>query len=178
MTSLHAIIQGVKAHHGTIFAAGDKIHLRAPAPLPPQLMNLIREEKPALLLYLNQVAAGDGFPNEWRDGYARLCRMPRPDAYSGPEWQQLIDDAGYFLDAWASQCSALGWSLVDVFGVALTAPQARHDAKGLVPLLDGKKIVAVTAELAVIETAGGSRQRYFRRTHKPSCAIGPIWSLK
>lgn len=178
MTSLHAIIQDVKAHHGTISASGGRIHLRAPAPLPPQLVKLIREEKPALLLYLNQVAAGDGFPNEWGDGYLKLCRMPRPDAYSAPEWQQLKADAGYFLDAWATQCSVLGWSLADVFGIALTAPQARHDAKGLVPLLDGKKIMAVTAELAVIEATMGRRQRYFRRPHKPSCATAPIWSLK
>jgi hypothetical protein len=103
--------------------------------------------------------------------------MRCPDAYYPAEWQQLRDDAGYFLERWAGQCSSLGWSLVDVFGVALTAPQARHDAKGLVPLLDGKKIVAVTAELAVIETATGNRLRYFRRKHKPSCPIAPIWSL-
>jgi hypothetical protein len=118
------------------------------------------------------------FPDEWNNGYLKLCRMRRPEAYSAAEWQQLKDDAGYFLDRWASQCVTLGWTLDDVFAVALTAPQARHDAKGLVPLLDGKRIVAVTADLAVIETAMGRRQRYFRRTHKPSCAITPIWSLK
>lgn len=65
MTTLQTIIHEVKAHQGTIFVVGDKIHLRAPAPLPPRLIDDIREKKPALLLYLPQVAAGAGIPDEW-----------------------------------------------------------------------------------------------------------------
>lgn len=167
MTMPQAIVEAVHAAGGHISVDGVNIRLQAPKPLPMATLDLIKANKPALIMYLRQPAHGDiertaiieheaGFPREWEDGFATLCTMPRPDAYLQTEWQQLIDDAGYFLDQWASQCSKLGWSLADVFGVALGAPQTRHDCKGLVPMLRGMRVMAVTSDYAVIQTRTGA----------------------
>ena len=41
-------------------------------------------------------------------------------------------------------------------------PYTRIDGLGLVPALDGCKIVALSAEGAILETPGGARQSYRR----------------
>jgi hypothetical protein len=33
-----------------------------------------------------------------------------------PRWHQIINDGGLFLDRWAHQAAAFGWTALDVFG--------------------------------------------------------------
>jgi hypothetical protein len=68
-----------------------------------------------------------------------------------------------FLDRWAGEAIRCGWSDLDVFGCHDTAPTARRDAMGLVLLLDGCEIVAIDPDGADLVTAGGGRQRFYRR---------------
>lgn len=124
------------------------------------------------------VAHDESTPKAWREGYALLCSKPCPDDYRPVEWRQLINDTTAFMATWASQCSKLGWTLNDVFGVNPRSPVTRHDCAGLLPLLKGCKIVALTAEAATLETATGARQRYYRRLHETSEPIKPIWTIK
>ena len=58
---------------------------------------------------------------------------------------------------------ALGWSWIDLFGCDDERPFARVDKKGLVWLLNGNRLVAITADAAVIETKSGARQTFRRR---------------
>jgi hypothetical protein len=56
----------------------------------------------------------------------------------------------------------LGWGPLHLFGCDRERPWARIDHAGLIWLLGGHKIVALTADTAVIETATGARQTYRR----------------
>jgi hypothetical protein len=104
--------------------------------------------------------------------------MPRPDAYSREDWATLIDDCGKFLDQWARQCSMLGWTMADLFQVHMSAPQIRHDLKGLIPLLRGNRIIDITRDTATLETSTGARQTFTRKSPSPDGPKGPIWELK
>ena len=48
-----------------------------------------------------------------------------------------------------------------------TGPIPGSDGLGLLPLLNGGKIVALDAEGAVLETPGGTRQSYRRKPDRP-----------
>jgi hypothetical protein len=89
--------------------------------------------------------------------------MPRPPAIPASRWQQIIQDAGRFLDHRACEAAALGWSARDVFGVHPSVPMARYDTMGLVPLILGGKVEAIDHRLARIGTLGGSTLTYLRR---------------
>jgi hypothetical protein len=69
----------------------------------------------------------------------------------------------------------LGWSDLDLFGVDADRPYTRLDGLGLVPALDGCKIVALTAEGVILETPGGARQSYRRRPVQPGRVL--VWKL-
>ncbi len=80
--------------------------------------------------------------------------MPCPSSYAPQRWAQLVDDGGRFPDAWGRQAAALGWMAVDVLGVSPDAPESRYDGMGLVPLLTGRMVCAITASTARIENGG------------------------
>ena len=82
-------------------------------------------------------------------------------------WQQLIVDAERFLDDWAAQAAALGWPTWELFGCCRRAPWGRIQGMGLVLLLRGDEIAALTATEAVIRSRTGARQTYGRRPHDP-----------
>src|SRR5438046_2457750 len=64
---------------------------------------------------------------EWAEGYAALCSMTAPSAFSPERWVRIVDAAGAFLDRWASDAIACGWSDLDVFGCDAAAPDRRFD---------------------------------------------------
>ncbi len=129
------------------------------------------EERAAMVEY------GAGAPRQWADGYARLCTLPRHPDYTETRWQGLIDDAGLFLDQWAAKVDGLGWKTQEVFGVHHAKPSTRIDLQGLVPCIRGRKVVAVTADSATIETITGARQRIFRRTDAQSPGRVAVWEI-
>ena len=67
----------------------------------------------------------------------------------------------------------IGW--LDLFGVDADRPYTRIDGLGLVPALDGCKIVALSAEGAILETPGGVRQSYRRKAGQPGRVL--VWKL-
>jgi hypothetical protein len=90
-------------------------------------------------------------------------------------WRQLVDDALITADAWGGQAAALGWSTSDFFGVHPFALDARPDLLGLVPLLMGQRVVALTADTATIESKSGARLTY--RRHQLGGGVVPLWDL-
>jgi hypothetical protein len=87
-------------------------------------------------------------------------------------WQRLVDDAGLFLDGpFSAVAAALGWGPLDLFGADRDKPFARVDQAGLLWLLDGNKLVAMSENTATIETPTGARQTYRRKPGAPGRAM-------
>jgi hypothetical protein len=83
-------------------------------------------------------------------------------------WAQFIDDARAFLArGFAERAKALGWTEPDLFGCDAERPWARIGCLGLIWLLNGDRIVALTADAARIETSKGT-QSTFRRKVRPA----------
>jgi hypothetical protein len=101
-----------------------------------------------------------------------------PDLVPINRWQLAVDDGRAFLARWGDQAEALGWTARDLFG--LPAPRAkphpsysrlsRYDEIGLMWLLCGREVAALTEATAAIQGATGAITIY-RRHNKP--ALGP-----
>jgi TubC N-terminal docking domain len=161
------LIEAVQRAGGAIILHGDRLRLSAPEPLPEDLVQELRAHKAEVIDHL-QHARGpklaqpatdpltDGTvpPVElvasWVAGVARLATMAPPRTYPAHAWQQLITDAGRFLDGWAQQAAALGWPDWALFGCHRHAPWGRVQGMGLVPLLHGRQLAALTAMEALV----------------------------
>jgi hypothetical protein len=178
------LLEAVRRAGGTIALQGDRLRLSAPEPLPQKLLEEVRLHKADLIDQLRCAAPpllgeppadpprpGRASPTgtiaTWADGVARLREMPPPRNYPGHAWQQLIVDAKRFLDGWSQQAVALGWPDWELFGCHKRAPWGRIQGMGLVLLLRGDQIAALTATEALIRTRTGARQTYRRKLADP-----------
>jgi hypothetical protein len=93
--------------------------------------------------------------------------MVPPRTYPGHAWQQLVPDAERFLGEWAAQAAVLDWPTWELFGCHRRAPWGRIQGMGLVLLLHGRELAALTATEAVIRTGTGAHQTYRRKPHDP-----------
>jgi hypothetical protein len=101
----------------------------------------------------------------FRRTFAALQMKP-PALVPVERWRQCVQDGGKFLAVWGEQAEALGWSSADLFG--LHTPPAnphpsywrlsRYDATGLVWLLQGREVVALTTDAALIRHPTGKHQ--------------------
>ena len=96
-------------------------------------------------------------PADWTAGVASLRLMSPPRGIQAAAWSVLVADAQAFLATWAGQAAALGWTAHDVFGAHRTRPLGRYDHMGLVPLLLGRPVVALTSGEAAIKAPRGCR---------------------
>jgi hypothetical protein len=115
----------------------------------------------------HQEVSQPGIPAQWCEGVLRLGTVPPPRSYPQHVWQQLIVDAERFLENWAAQAHPLGWRDWEVFGCHKRAPWGRIQAMGLVLLLRGDMIAAMTETEAVIRTRTGAYQTYRRKPRDP-----------
>jgi hypothetical protein len=116
-----------------------------------------------------------GVPTVWAEGFARLDRSRPPADVPPRRWQRFIDDIGLFLDRWAAYATALGWNPFDLFGCDRDRPFARIDKAGLLWLLNGKRVVMLGEDVAVIETPTGARQTYRRTLMQAGQVL--VWEL-
>jgi hypothetical protein len=115
----------------------------------------------------------------------RLCRtlseLERrcPDQVEPRRWQQAIEDGRRFLAQWGEQAEILGWTARDLFGLHEVPPNpspnyqrlSRYDCTGLIWLLQGQPVVALSDGTAAIKSISGSITTY-RKHRKP--AFGPL----
>ena len=97
-----------------------------------------------------------------------------PACIRAARWQQVVADAGRFLRDSGPQASALGWTTLDIFGAHPTHPIQRIDCAGLILLLHGDELVALTVETGHIRTRTGAPMTFPRR-RRPGAV--PLWEL-
>jgi len=116
-------------------------------------------------------------PTEWIDGLAKLGEMSCPFSVQPNRWRRLNVDAARFVVAWGASAAALGWETLDLFGCHPLAPDQRYDYMGIVWLLTGASVAAVSADSMAMRTKSGAKQTVYR----PRLPLGdgrvPIWSL-
>ena len=104
-----------------------------------------------------------------------LPSVPQAD-FPPNRWDTLRRDLADFLNSpWAVEAKRFGWSEIELFGVDADRPYARIDGLGLVPALDGCRIVELNETGAILETANGIRQSYRRKVEQPGRM--PVWQL-
>jgi hypothetical protein len=90
------------------------------------------------------------------------------------DWQQAIIDSDAFLAIWGVQARTLGWSEHGLFGLH-TPPEAprptyrrlsRLDCTGLIWLLRGRAVLALTESTATIRTTSGGEIVYRREAQQ------------
>jgi hypothetical protein len=59
-----------------------------------------------------------------------------------------VTPIGVFLDQWGYVAERLGWTAEELFGLHPDAPMARYDRMGLIWLLKGERVIALTAREA------------------------------
>ena len=110
--------------------------------------------------------------------FAVLCDRC-PNHVDPARWQRAVADGGRFLAQWGEQAEALGWTARDIFGLhdvpASPHPTyqrlSRYDCTGLIWLLQGCCVVALTEATAAIRMPSGNVTTY-RKHNKP--AFGPL----
>jgi hypothetical protein len=118
----------------------------------------------------------DPFPYS---GDLNTLERRRPEYIEPDRWQQAVTDAQRFLAAWGDKALALGWSADELFGLheppARPHPSysrlSRYEPTGLLWLLEGRRVIALTAETAAIECRSGNIVTY--RKHRKS-GLGPL----
>jgi hypothetical protein len=102
-----------------------------------------------------------------------------PDYLDADRWHRAIADGKRFVGLWGEQASALNWTNRDLFGLHKQPEQphpsyrrlSRYDCVGLVWLLDGREVVALTADTATIKNQTTGTITVFRKNNWP--ALGP-----
>ena len=93
-------------------------------------------------------------------------------------WQRAVDDSRQFLAVWGAQAHALGWTTSELFGLHPVPDKlhpsfqrlSRYDSTGLIWLLGGRPVVALTDTEAAIQ--GATSVIVYRKQRKP--ALGPL----
>lgn len=94
-------------------------------------------------------------------------------------WLRALADGRRFLAQWGQEAEARGWTVRDLFGLAPIPDTphpsyrrlARYDETGLIWLLRGCQVLALTESTATVENSTGTVTIYRRHT-KP--ALGPF----
>ncbi|EAQ36922.1 hypothetical protein NB311A_07228 [Nitrobacter sp. Nb-311A] len=107
-------------------------------------------------------SAAGASASDWHAILAGLKGRQGPDWMMPDRWEMLLRDAERFLDRWSSTGHAMGWTALDLFGVHPTQPARRVDVMGLLLLLQGGEVIALTAEGALIRRPSGAVLRFPR----------------
>lgn len=102
-------------------------------------------------------------PAGWHAISEELKRMQAPEWAGSHRWSQMVKEADTFLSNWARVAHDLGWTALDLFGVHAVAPGCRYDVMGLVMLLGGGTVFALTERTAAFRRSSGSTLTYTRK---------------
>jgi hypothetical protein len=127
----------------------------------------------------SEAAVCGELPGRYRKVFLHLQLKP-PALIPVERWQRCVEDGQRFLAQWGETAESLGWDSRDLFG--LHTPPAdphpsysrlsRYDATGLVWLLQGRSVIALTETTAAIESPRTGSVLTYRKANKP--ALGPV----
>jgi hypothetical protein len=157
--------EGVTANFANLAKARRRVE-----PLPANWSE-VEQERAAIIEY------DGGAPRAWAEALARLDPAKPPCDIPPDRWVRFIDDCGRFLDAWAHYTLALGWTPLDLFGCDRERPWERIDQQGLLWLINGNSLVALSAESAIVEILPDRRETYRRRALEPGRVV-LTWDLQ
>jgi hypothetical protein len=166
------IVTALVRHGARIAVEGERVRLVFNgSPPPDDLIRAAREAKAAL----REIVAS-GAPREWTKALTRLDVARPPAEVPEARWRRFIDDCAVFVDTgWAGQAAALGWTPSELFGCDRVKPFARVSSQGLLWLLNGRPLLACTADTAAIASSRGCRLTYYRRPAEPDQVL--IWEI-
>jgi len=127
---------------------------------------------------LNEQDHETAIPEPYAFSIAALERRC-PDHIDTADWQQAIEDGRRFLRRWGEQAATIGWTARDLFGLPRSpekpAPNyrrlSRYDETGLIWLLRGRQVMALSDATAAIEQATGAVTMYRKHDNPP---LGPL----
>jgi hypothetical protein len=117
-----------------------------------------------------------GSPCERHAILAELERRSCPDWLTPDRWEAVLSDAENFLSRWGAAAHALGWTAADLFGVHPVVPGARFDVMGLLLLICGGEVIAVTERSATIRRISGAVLTYRRSDQAGAVLLSEIQS--
>jgi hypothetical protein len=131
--------------------------------------------------FQNSKNATDVNRQNCQNPYGRVFEELRsgcPALVETDRWDQAIRDAQSFLAKWGQQADALGWTTRELFGLHPVAERlaptfrrlSRYDSTGLIWLLQGRPVIALTETEAAIQSPGAVVM--YRKHRKP--AYGPL----
>jgi hypothetical protein len=176
------ILVAVQKAGATLRVDGDSLVASNASRIAPVIKAAIRENKPQLITALVGSSCRVEIVELPRAARYRkvfgVLQLRPPALVDVTRWRQCVEDGSKFLARWGEQAEALGWSSVDLFG--LHTPPAnphpsyrrlsRYDCTGLVWLLQGRSVVALTESTAAIMNSIGNITTY-RKHNKPR--LGP-----
>jgi len=115
-------------------------------------------------------------PAEWHAILAELKALHPVEWLSAERWCGAITDAGGFLSTWGNAAHQLGWTALDLFGVHPAAPASRFDVMGLVLLIQGGEVVALTAQTATIRKMSGAILTYPKSGQRGAVLLSEVRS--
>jgi hypothetical protein len=132
-------------------------------------------------------ACSDEAERNQQSTFLRLNRLLRtfqelerrcPDYVDRTSWQAAVEDGRRFLARWGERAEALGWTARDLFGLFLVPEYphptfsrlSRYEHTGLIWLLHGCPVIALTEATAAIQNPSGAITIY-RKHNKP--VLGP-----
>jgi hypothetical protein len=174
------IMTALTSHDTTVVIEQGRVRLLFPEghPPPAELIEAARANKDAL----RAVVEGRRRNTAPASAYGHLLdklRSKCPERVESDRWQQAIRDADSFLAQWAAQAHTLGWTARELLGLhpipSHPAPSyerfARYDATGLIWLLSGRPVIALTATEAAIRGRSGATLVYPKHNKPP---LGPL----
>jgi hypothetical protein len=132
--------------------------------------NETEEERAAIVEHDGKI------PRAWAEGFARLDPDRPPGDVPTKRWLRFVDDTGRFLDSpFCAVAAALGWGPCGLFGCNRDRPFAQIDCAGLLWLLNGDRLIALSENTARIETRTGKRRSWRRKPNLPGRVLA--WEL-
>jgi hypothetical protein len=180
------VLMAVREAGATLRVEGSSLVASNASRIAPAIKAAIRENKPRLIAALVGSAGcrvtiveipATGL--RYRRTFAHLQLKP-PALVDVARWRQCVKDGSKFLALWGEQAQALGWTSADLFGLH-TPPErphpsynrlSRYDATGLIWLLAGREVVALTTDTASIRNPKTGTITTYRKHSKP--ALGPL----
>jgi TubC N-terminal docking domain len=182
------VLERARAADVRLEVRGRRLAYDAPANVSPDLLAQLRKCKVELLELLqlerrelsNLTSDPKGKTRCLSTLVGTLSSSRVPHRWPTATWPQFVADAQAFCRNWADRAFLSGWAAWELFGCHYRAPWGRIQGMGLVLLLRGHEIAALTATEAVIRTSTGAHQT-FRR--KPADPLHPaerclVWELQ